>query len=471
MISTPIDREAAYTEPAGLLHLSSHGKMLPFPHIQVMSDKLRQVTLGESKRLICCMPPQHGKSEQTSRCFPAWHLGHKPDDKVVCASYGDSLARKSGFANRQILREYGESLFGIKLRDDDQSVMDWGIQGRRGGLRCVGVGSGLTGHPADLIIIDDPFKGFEDAISQRGRERVWDWFTSVAMTRLSKRGRVVIIQTRWHKDDLVGRLLKNEPEDWDLVSMPAISDAEGNPADDGFALCPQLHPLEKLKRDRKTQGLYNWSCLYQQTPIDSGRFYFPEKYFDDIFVDEFPPQIKLCTAAHDPASGKKTGKHDYPAFVMVATADYKTYFVDAFMEKHAFSELRPKLIDFISTSRRPQPSVITIEVDSKQYGNHGTDFRNFDGARVFNTMLDKAGLQTRCMIHTSKINKQVRIKSLGDLLSQGCIKFVRSPGSVEVVSQLQQFGMDNVHDDGPDCLEMALRPMALLIRKMAQGVR
>jgi len=230
--------------PAGLAFLASNGKWKPYPHCQALDQALIDVASYKTNRLMIFMPPQHGKSELAFRTFPAWHLMQNPGDKIVCASYGESLSKKAGFSNRELIREFG-SLRGIRLPPEDQSVTDWRIDGHRGSLRSVGVGGGLTGNPADLIIIDDPFKDYEEALSPTMRQKVWDWYTTVALTRLSERGRIVLIQTRWHDDDLAGRLIKQmqdpEADQWQIISMPAINH-------EGQALCERLHSIKKLRR-------------------------------------------------------------------------------------------------------------------------------------------------------------------------------------------------------------------------------
>jgi len=188
-------------------------------------------------RLMITMPPRHGKTEQCSRQFPAWLLGLMPDTRIILTSYNGDRANANSRGARDLVMDarYG-AIFGqrssvdapVDLSADSRSVTAWDLASpHRGGVVAAGVGGGITGTGAHLMVVDDPLRGREEAESRAQRDRVWDWWTSTAYTRLEDGGAVVLIMTRWHPDDLAGRLLQQMASDpmadqWQVVNLPAI---------------------------------------------------------------------------------------------------------------------------------------------------------------------------------------------------------------------------------------------------------
>lgn len=240
------------------------------PHLQILDRALTDVAEGRIRRLIVEMPPRHGKSMESSELFPAWFLGRYPDKRIILASYGATLAKSFGRKARDLLRVYGPKVYGVEVDPAQSAAEDWGIKGRHGGMVTVGVGGGITGKGADIVIIDDPVKNHEEAQSELQREKVWDWYTSTAYTRLEPDGAVIIIQTRWHEDDLAGRAQLQADEGWVTIRMPAIcDDPAGDPLGraEGEALWPRRYHLARLKQIAKSVGTYVWNALYQQSPV------------------------------------------------------------------------------------------------------------------------------------------------------------------------------------------------------------
>lgn len=215
--------------PAGFAHRVSGGKWVCPPHLDLLNRKLMGVATGEITRLLVTMPPRHGKSEFISKYFPAWYLGTFPDRRFVLTSYEADFAMSWGRKVRDLLQQHGESYFGITIRPDTTAANRWTIAGRAGGMDTSGVGGPLTGKGADVLVIDDPVKNAEEAGSETYRNKAWDWYTSTAYTRLEPGGAVILIQTRWHEDDLAGRILSQVGaggEPWHVLSMPALSDTQ-----------------------------------------------------------------------------------------------------------------------------------------------------------------------------------------------------------------------------------------------------
>lgn len=231
------------------------------------------VSRRESPRLMVFAPPRHGKSELFSRRGPAFFLGRHPDLSIIATSYAESLA---GDMNRDVQRiidsdEYknifpATRLGGGALRNSD--IFE--ITGHRGRYRSAGVGGGITGQGAHLLIIDDPVKDAAQANSQTYRDNAWNWYRTTAYTRLMPGGGVLLAQTRWHEDDLAGRLLaamkKGQGDKWRIVLYPAIAEVDETHRRKGEALHPERYPIDQLEAIKIVTGSYAWAALYQQNP-------------------------------------------------------------------------------------------------------------------------------------------------------------------------------------------------------------
>lgn len=207
------------------------------------------------------IPPRHGKSEFCSKYLPSWFLGTNPSKRVILASYEAKFAATWGRRSRNLLEQYGD-IFGVKVARSPSSADNWDIAHDGGGMMTAGVGGAITGKGAHLLIVDDPHKNAEEANSKTIRDSIWDWWQSTAFTRLEPEGSAIVMQTRWHQDDLCGRLLKDAADNgikWRVLTMPAING-------DGGALWPERFSAERLTQIRAAIGEYHWSALYQQQP-------------------------------------------------------------------------------------------------------------------------------------------------------------------------------------------------------------
>ena len=248
-------------------------------HHRTLAEALTKMERGEIKRLMVFMPPRHGKSELVSRRYPAFLLGRNPDAHIISASYSATLASAM---NRDVQRiidspEYAELFPETKLSTGTGYLRNsdvFEIVGRKGYYLSAGVGGGITGRGADFAIIDDPIKNRAEAESKVFRDKVFDWFTSTLYTRLEKDAKVLITLTRWHEDDLAGRLLQLAESDpqadqWMVISYPAIRLDMKDPTDPrklGEALWEDKYSKETLLTIKATVGMYDWSALYEQNP-------------------------------------------------------------------------------------------------------------------------------------------------------------------------------------------------------------
>jgi hypothetical protein len=236
------------------------------PMLDLVDRELVGLADGKVPRLMVFTAPQEGKSQRVSRRFPAWLLSQDPTLRIAIVSYDQEHATRWGRDVKRDIATHPE--LGISLREDSRAAGRWETP-QGGGIYCAGIAGALTGRAVDVLIVDDPVKDRQAAESATQRQAAWDWWESVAVTRLSPRGRVVLMMTRWHKDDLAGRILEQEPQLWRVVSIPAVAEDPHDPLG--------RRPGEELVSARGRQpgyftGLsqrlsaYVWRSLYQQRP-------------------------------------------------------------------------------------------------------------------------------------------------------------------------------------------------------------
>jgi predicted phage terminase large subunit-like protein len=253
--------------PAEFARYDSRGKWKYPKHLQLLNEKLLEIANRDINRLAVFMGPRHGKSELISKYFPAWYLGTRPEDRIILASYEADFAATWGRRARELLEEHGP-LFGVEVSDTNKAAHRWEIKGWKGGMMTAGAGGPITGKGGDVIVVDDPVKNADDANSQSMRERMHDWWKSTLYTRLEPDGAVVLVMTRWHEDDLGGRLLDISDEDWEIIKFPAICEEEGDVLGRkiGDPLWPERFPLKRLNEIKAEVGEYWWNAMYQQRP-------------------------------------------------------------------------------------------------------------------------------------------------------------------------------------------------------------
>lgn len=246
------------------------------------------------------MPPRAGKSEFTSKYFPAYFLGKFPSQRVLFASYEAEFAASWGRKVRDLLNDHGERLFGVKIRQDTKAADRWEINKHGGGMQTCGVGGSLTGKGGNLLVCDDPIKNSEEANSELVKQKLWEWYQTTFYTRLEPGGSIILIQTRWSEDDLAGRVLeraKETGEHWNVINFPALAeegDLLGRKV--GEPLWPERYSFEDLERIRKTLTIYQWASLYQQRPSPETGGLFQRSWFEyyDKLSDGTDAWLKLA---------------------------------------------------------------------------------------------------------------------------------------------------------------------------------
>ncbi len=457
-------------ENAGAHHLAwllyaSRGEFRPYKHVARMSKHFMEVLAGRRKnRTIICLPPQHAKSTTVTEALSTFFLGNNPRKRVGICSYNADLAESFGYKTKSMMEEFGKPVFGLELDKARKSKSDWGFDGfPSGGMVSVGLGGSLTGKRLDFLVIDDAFKNAQEAQSAAQRDKVWNWISTVAMTRLSKHAPVITIGTRWHPDDHIGRLLiqtaREGGQKYDLINFPAIAtgdefDEEGKLfRQEGEALCPELHPLERLEEMKSQMSDFQWQALYQQDPTSpEGSFWAPGLFGDEAFFEQWPRNMETLVAALDPSLGHDTRRGDYPACVLLGTAGTGHFFCDSVMKKLPPSRMAVEIsLKFIQVKEECGiwPMIFGVEKQGL--------------SELYMEKLDQEfksrGIPTPIMpVSHEGINKLLRIQRLDPFISHKDLKFRKNLDTGIVVSQLKDFPTGN-HDDGPDALEIAFRTL------------
>lgn len=393
--------------------------------------------------MVFC-PPRHGKSELCSKYLPAWYLGTYPDRRVMLVSYEATFAASFGRKARDLLEAHGW-WFGVSVSDRSSAADNWEIAKHGGGMVTAGIDGPLTGRGCNLLVIDDPIKNAEQSLSTTIREKHWDWYQSTADTRLEPHGSVLVMMTRWHPDDLAGRILSEQPGEWDVISLPAIA-KQDDPLgrQPGEALWPERWPRKDLHKKQQGMDAYWWNALYDQQPSRHGRFEWPDDYFATIWAQRWPKQFDMRIIAVDPSKGKEAGKGDYSAIVFVGVVDGLLW-VDADIKRRPVDQL---VRDLLTWQQRYQ--ALAIGVESNQF------------QELILPEISRVAAEQRQMMQpplyaiNNTVNKELRVRRLGPYLARGELRVADTPGGRLLVEQLREFP-NGQHDDGPDALEMAIR--------------
>lgn len=314
----------------------------PARHHLALISRLERVAAGSCNRLMVFMPPGYAKSTYASVAFPGYFIGSHPDRNVVCASHAKDLARSFSRKVRNMVgSEAFYDIFDLRLAADSKSAEAWQVVdadgGRKAEFYAVGVDSSITGKRADGAIIDDPVKGRKQADSELIRNAVWEWYKSDLRTRLKPGAFIILIQTRWHEDDLAGRILPadyagesgavraRDGETWEVLNLPAIA-RERDPVGraEGECLWPEWYTPAMVEQERITQGPRNWSALYQGVPMPDTGDYFLRGWFR--WYDTVPKSLVVYGASDYAVTA---GGGDYTVHMIAGVdADDDIYILD-----------------------------------------------------------------------------------------------------------------------------------------------
>jgi predicted phage terminase large subunit-like protein len=290
------------------VHALGASEQVPASHHRVLISELEAISRGETDRLMVLMPPGSAKSTYASILFPAWWFVHHPRSSIIAASHTAGLAERFSRQVRTLITEHGR-LLEYRLAPDNRAASRWQTT-HRGEYFATGVRGPITGRRADLVIIDDPIKSHADVDNTRARDHLWNWYRADLTTRLKPRGRIVLAMTRWHEDDLAGRLLAHNPAEWRVLRIPALAESgDLLGRETGDPIWPEWEDRSALLRKRTAVGERVWLALFQQSPrpMQGGLF-----RVDRIeIIDPLPAEAVLrCVRAWDLAATPDNGSND-----------------------------------------------------------------------------------------------------------------------------------------------------------------
>jgi predicted phage terminase large subunit-like protein len=424
------------------------------------------------KILVIQMPPQHGKSQSVTETLPSYFLGKYPDKRVIEVSYGDELARKFGRANKKKIEEFGKKLFDIELNKTRKSDNEFEINGHTGSMISRGIMAGITGQPADLIIVDDPIKNRQEADSETYRSRLWEEWISSIKTRLSSDGLVILIQTRWHEADLAGMIITNEKGVY-VINLPC--EAEENDLigrTPGDALFPEIGKDRVWKdsfkdsyvNDPKIEGggLRAWIALFQGHPsAQEGNMLkrhwwkywkpkgvdlppvtvkLPNGEFENIYAIELPSTFDRQLQSWD-MTFKDSNGTDFVAGGIWGNRGANIYFLDRIYDRMDFVAT----IQAFLTLTKKWPNVLTKLVEDSA-----------NGPAVISMLRNKVGGIIAVLPEGSKV---ARASAVSPLIEAGNVYIPHPqicPWVNEFIEQCATFP-NGVRDDLVDQMSQALK--------------
>ncbi|MGM0215056.1 phage terminase large subunit [Enterococcus sp. AZ109] len=427
----------------------------PLRHQEFIAPYLQRIADGEKLFIIVELPPQHGKSTFITETFPAYYLCKNPDKLAMVVSYSEELYKKFGRKNREKFRLYSDELFGIKLSSETASVSEWGIDGHLGQLYSTSILGGATGRGSDLLIIDDPIKNRAEAESKTIRDKIYAEWQDTFFSRLSANGSVIVIMTRWHEDDLAGRLLKEKRLPWIEIKIPAV--AEENDLlgrEIGEALAPEIGKDEEWAEQTKAvTGSRGWASLYQQRPTPAGgdifkrswvRYYVPSIEMkiklglgDDVKV--MPSSFDIQLQSWD-CTFKDKSTSDYVAGQVWGRSGVELYLLDRHHERMGIVDT----MKAIQVMTAKWPDAVAKLIEDKA-----------NGSAVIEMLKKKIkGL----IAVTPQGGKEVRAQAVAPLWEAGNVYLPHplwKPYTDEIVDELVSFPNAD-HDDDVDSMSQAL---------------
>lgn len=420
-------------------------------HHEVIAKELEALEQNgdrDYKVLMVFVPPRHGKSEECSINFPAWYLGRNPQKEIITVSYSAELAQDFGGKTRSLVNsEAFPFIFPeVTLKEDEQAKAKWKTN-KGGSYTSVGVGGAITGRGANILLFDDPIKNREEAESEVYREKVWQFFTSTAFTRLEPGGVVVVILTRWHVDDLAGRILKNAElsKRCKVIHFPAIATKKEAYRDVGEALWPERFDLKALNEIKNTVGPYDWSALYQGSPILTERQEFKPEWWKKITETEVENMRCQRFLTIDTAISK-ANQADYTGFCDNRVNSEKFWHLKAWRMRLGAEELVDALFALQTRNRYDK-----IGIEKTVY---------LDGLKPY---LDSE-MRRRDMylpiveLHHNQTKKEIRIRGLIPYYASLTIKHIQGE-TTALEEEMMQFPM-GLHDDVIDAAAYQIQIMA-----------
>lgn len=458
---TEMETEMARRKYAAYFLLANAPEAKLYPHVKIICDAIQKIIDGQQQFLIIELGPQHGKSMAITETLPSYYLMRYPDKKVMVTAYGENLYSQFADSNRDKFTRLAPKLFGLTTSKNTANQFD--VRNHKGEAFFTSMLGSATGHSADLLIIDDPIKNSEEAMSPTVKEKIWKEWTNTFSTRLQNNSSVIVIATRWTTDDLSGRLLQQKAYDWQEIKLPAI--ATGIPKGqtdiigrhNGEALCPELHTLDALLAQKKNLGTHAFNALYQQSPTIEGGNIFKRDWIK-YYVPDRATMIKLNLTEKD----VKILPRHLQDTIQTWDATFKSKENDDFVAGQTWSRrnaelyLRPgwchKRLSFTETltaiknMKRMYPRTSAILVEDKA-----------NGPAILDTLRREiAGIMP---VSPGADSKEARAASVSPRFEAGQI-YVPHPLWIPAVEDMieEWIGFPNMpHDDSVDAMVYAVR--------------
>jgi len=440
------------------------------PALDIIDEALTEAFNTPDSRLIITMAPQEGKSVRVAQDFPVWALTKNPELMIVTASYGQSLANRNGRAVRNRILSNPE--LGLTIAKDNGSVSEWTLSGHEGGLLSVGIGAGVTGRRADMMIIDDPIKDRKEADSEIFRDNVWDWWTDAASARLAPGAPVVVILTRWHQDDLAGRLVERNPEaGWKVINIPARADHRPEKGETdilgrepGEYMVSTRGRTEKQWRLREAAaGAKTWASLYQGRPSPDAGGVFPAEegwsrygtpIHETVFDEEGKPVCRVPGINRDDheliqswdLTFKDTKGSDFVVGTVWLRVGNTAYLLDMVRERYNFSDTCKAILEMT----RKWPQAIAKFVEDKA-----------NGPAVINALQK---LVMGLIPIEPEGSKYARASAISPLVESGNVVLPTEailPNVKQLLEEAKNFP-NSSHDDTIDSMSQAINRLLLL---------
>lgn len=393
--------------------------------------------------LVITTPPQHGKSQSITETLPSWYLGRHPSKHVIEISYNEDFAIKFGRRNKRKIEEFGEDIFGVKIAKDNNRAVEFETT-EHGGMLSRGVGTGVTGQPADLMIIDDPIKNKKEAFSKSRRDLIYEEWLMSFKTRLAPGAKVVIIMTRWHEDDLAGRLLAEE-ENIKLLRFPCECEDEDSVIEKklgrkiGDALCPEIGKGNEWLAEYKKglvsrEGSMTWNALFQGRPTAMEGNVIERDWWD--FYEELP-QINTWVMSVD-AAFKDDDRSDFVAIQVWGKSHADIYLIDAVKKHLSF----PDTIVEIRRLRAMYPECKTTLIEDRANGSAIIRMLRYEMSGII--PIQPIG------------SKMARVQAILGAIESGNVHLPKNKRFVgEFIEECSAFP-NAAHDDQVDCMSQAL---------------
>lgn len=434
-------------------------------HHEIIAHKLDQIIKGKINRLMIFVPPRYGKSQQVSRHFPAYLLGRNPDAQIISTSYSADLASRMNRDVQRIIESprYRDLFPKTTLAGKSRKTISestylknseiFEIVDHTGSYRSAGVGGGITGmgfgrmiNESGVVsgvgIIDDPFKNRQEADSITLRDSVWEWYTSTFRTRAEGDAAIIVCLTRWHEDDLAGRLLKLAQDDpdadqWDTVSFPAILENEKHPLDPreiGEALWHEKHDLKKLQNIKASIGSYDWSALYQQRPSPEAGSIFTRN--DWQYYDLLPEHFEMKCISID-AAFKDKKDSDFVVIQVWGKVGARFYLIDQVRGKMPFTAT----VEAVKQMVLKHPKVLAKLIEDKA-----------NGTAIISSL--KGKISGLIPVNPSD-SKVARARAISPLIEAQNVYLPRKPWIGDFIEELTAFP-NGSNDDQVDAMTQAL---------------